>query len=178
MTRPSLSALAALYCRIGNQTFGSGNTTSVLLTREITERGWLPQFQCDLLFALARVVPGTNVLAFSAAVAHAIRGWRGAVAAMLAYTVPASAFVIGLTLAYQKWHAHPVGGEAILCAMSALVGIVTGGAWLLILPRIRACEWIRTLVLVTGAVLLSRWLSPLTIMAIAAAAGYFWPERE
>src|SRR5688500_6405026 len=132
MARPSLRALAALYFRVGNQTFGSGSTTVVLLSRELAERKWLLPLQCDLLFALARVVPGTNVLAFSAATAHAVRGWRGATAALLAYTVPASLLVVLLTLVYQRWHSHPLGGAAILAAMSAIVGIVAGGAWLLI----------------------------------------------
>ena len=178
MSQPSLRSLAALYFRVGNQTFGSGNTTTVLLTREMTERGWLKQLQCDLFFALARVVPGTNVLAFSSMAAHAVRGWRGALVALLAYTVPASAIVIALTLVYQRWNSHPVGGSAISAAMSSIAGIIAGGAWLLMAPRLRAGEWLRTSLLVAGAILLSRWLSPLWVMAAGTAVGYFWPERR
>jgi chromate transporter len=178
VSKPSLRTLAALYFRIGNQTFGSGSTTVVLLTGAMTERGWLQRFQCDSFFALARVVPGTNVLAFASATAHAVRGWPGAITAILAYTVPASAVVIVLTLAYQRWNGHPVGGGAITAAMSSIVGIISGGAWLLAAPHLRSQERLRAAALVLGAVVLSLWLAPLTIMAIGAAVGFFWPERE
>lgn len=178
MARPSIRALAALYFRIGNQTFGSGSTTVAILSRELTERKWLLPIQSDALFTLSRVVPGTNVLAFSAATAHAMRGWRGAIAALAAYTIPASVLVVCLTLVYLKWHTQALGGAAILAAMSAIVGIIAGGAWLLIASRIRSRHWLRTFVLVAGAAILSRWLAPLTIMAIAAVVGYFWPESE
>ena len=178
MARPSLASLAAVYFRIGNQTFGSGTTTVLLLSREFTERGWLTRLECDFYYALSRVVPGTNVLAFVSASASAIRSWRGAVAAIVAYTIPASAVVIALTLAYQRWHDHPIGGAAIATAMSAIVGIIVGAAWLLAAPRVRSADWKRTVALIAGAVLLSFWLSPLLILAIAAVAGYFWPERS
>lgn len=166
-----------MYFRIGNQTFGSGTTTVVLLSREMTERGWLNQMQCDFFYALARVVPGTNVLAFVAASAFAVRSWRGALAAILVYTVPASVVVIGLTLLYQRWHDHPIGGAAIGAAMSSIVGIIVSAAWLLTAPRLRTGDWVRTVVLVVTAVVLSFWLSPLAVIALAAVAGYFWPER-
>ena len=178
MSRPSIRTLAGLYLRVGNQTFGSGSTTVVLLTKEMTERHWLTKWQCDLFVALASIVPGTNVLAFSAMSAHAVRGWRGATAALLAYTIPASLIVLALTAAYIRWNAHPLGGAAFTAAMSAIVGIIVGGAWLLVSPRMRSGDWVRTTALVLGAVVLSRYLSPLTIMAVGAAVGYFWPERQ
>lgn len=178
MARPSLASLAGVYFRIGNQTFGSGSTTIILLTREFIERGWLSQMQCDFFFALARVVPGTNVLAFVSGSAYAMRSWRGALAAVFAYTVPASLIVIALTLLYQRWHAHPVGGAAIGAAMAAIVGIIVGAAWLLVAPRLRSGDVLRTITLVLAAIVLSFRISPLAIIGLAAVAGYFWPERE
>jgi chromate transporter len=97
--RPSLRELAWLFFRIGNTTFGSGSTIIVLLKREVTDRGWVPEWQADLLFALSRVVPGTNVLAFVASTAHAVRGWTGATVSLIALSVPASFVMVGLTLA-------------------------------------------------------------------------------
>ena len=177
MPRPSLRSLTGVYFRVGNQTFGSGTTTVLLLSDELSQRGWLTRLQCDFFYALSRVVPGTNVLAFVAASSYAIRSWRGAIAAVVAYTIPASAVVIGLTLAYQRWNAHPIGGAAIGTAMSSIVGIIVGAAWMLVAPRIRSRDWVRTMSLVAFAVILSFWLSPLVIIGLGALAGYFWPER-
>lgn len=176
--RPSLAAIASLFFRVGNKTFGSGAATVVLLSREMAERQWLERWQSDLFFALARVVPGTNVMAFVAASAHALRGWIGMAVAISALSIPASAIVVLLTLAYERWYEHPVGGAIIGGAMAAIVGIIIGAAWILAAPRFIPGERVRTAALVGGAALLSMWLAPLTIIAMAAVAGYFWPEHE
>lgn len=175
---PSLGAIASLFFRVGNKTFGSGPATVVLLSREMEDREWLQPWQSDLFYTLARVVPGTNVLAFVAASSHALRGWIGVVVAMSALSIPASVIVVLLTLVYQRWYAHPVGDAIIGGAMSAIVGIIIGAAWMLAAPRFLEGDRIRTLVLVCGAALLSLWLAPLTVMALAAGVGYYWPERK
>lgn len=178
LERPSLSALASLYFRIGNSTFGSGTTTVVLLSREMTERHWLESWQCDSMYTLARVVPGTNVLAFVAASAYAIRGWVGAIVSLLALSIPASCVIVALTLGYERFHSHPLGQPAISTAMAAIVGIIVGAAWLLAWPKFRPGGRVRTVTLVVAALVLSIWLSPLTILGLAAATGYFWRGSE
>lgn len=176
--RPSLGTIARLFFRIGNSTFGSGAATVVFLSEEMHRRQWLARWQLDLFYAVARVVPGTNVLAFVAASAHAVRGWPGAIAAVLALSVPASGIVVLLTLLYERWHNHPIGGAAVGAAMASIVGIIAGAAWLLSWPRFVPGDRWRTAVLVAGAAILSLWISPLPVIAIGAVAGYFWPERE
>ncbi|HYO79785.1 MAG TPA: chromate transporter [Bryobacteraceae bacterium] len=178
MSSPSLLRLAWLFFRIGNQTFGSGSTTVVLLSREMAERGWLDRSRTDLFYTLARVVPGTNVLAFVAAASHAVRGWAGVLVAIAAYTIPASAAVVLLTMVYERWHTHRVGGEFLGSAMSAITGIIVGAAVLLARSRFGSGERARSLVLVAGAVLLSTQLSPLAILAVAGIAGWMWPEAK
>lgn len=170
--------MAGLFFRIGNKTFGSGAAAVALLSREMDERRWLERWQSDAIYALSRVVPGTNVLAFVAASAHAVRGWPGAVAALLALSVPASCAVVALTLAYEHFHATPVGDAVIGAAMAAIVGIVCGAAWLLAVRQYQPRARVRTCVLVVGAALLSFYLSPLTVLALGGAVGYVWPERR
>ena len=176
--RPSLASIAWLFFLVGNKTFGSGAATVALLSREIEQRNWLPRWKLDLFYAVARVVPGTNVIAFIAAAAHAVQGWPGAAAAVLALSIPASCVVVLLTLGYQRWHEHPVGGAAVGAAMAAIVGIICGAAWLMAWPRFRTGERLRTAFLVCGAVVLSIWISPLPVMALGALVGYLWPERR
>ena len=55
---------------------------------------------------------------------------------------------------------------------------VAGAAWLLAIDRFKPGARARTCILVFGAAMLSFYLSPLTIMALGAAAGYVWPERR
>ncbi len=169
----SLTALARIVARTGVSTLGSGNTTSILLGREFDRRQWFGPAQFDLCFTLARAVPGTNLFAFVAAMGWYVRGWPGALVSVAALSVPASLVVVLLTLGYQTWHTHPLGRPAIEAAMASIVGVIAAASWLLVRPRLRH---IRTPVLVIGAFLLARYLSPIAIMAIAAAVGYFWRE--
>lgn len=178
MERPSLRELAWLFFRIGNTTFGSGSTIIVLLKREVTEREWIPEWHADLLFALARVVPGTNVLAFVAATAHAVRGWTGAVLSLLALSIPASFGMVALTLAYQHWNGTPRGGAFITGAMCSIVGVIIAASWLLAAPKVKRGTAVRTLTLVLGGAALTPFLQPLAILLIAAALGAVWPTPD
>jgi chromate transporter len=171
--RAPLAALAWIVTRTGISTFGSGNLTSVLLGRELDQRGWLGRAQFDLCFTLARAVPGTNLLACVAGIGWWVRGWPGAIISVLALSIPASVIVVLLTVGYQAWHAHPLGKPAIEAAMASIVGVIAASCWLLVKPQARS---VKTIVLVLGALLLSRYVPPIWVMAVAALAGYFWQE--
>ncbi len=173
--QPPLGKLAWIVARTGVGTFGSGNTTSVVLARELEARGWFGPAQFDLCFTMARAVPGTNLFAYIAAVGWSLRGWAGAVVAVAALSIPASAVVVLLTLAYQTWHTNPLGRAAIEAAVACIVGVMAAGAWWLIKPRSRS---LRTAILVIGGLLLSRYLSPVVVMALAALLGYLWQDRS
>ena len=148
----------------------------VLLSREMNHRGWLERWQTDLYYTLARIVPGTNVIAFVAAAGYAVRGWRGCLAAILALSLPASAIVVLLTLAYQHARDTAFGGAFINACMAAIVGIIVAAGTLLATPRFRSGERVRTSFLVGLAVVLSFWIPPLTVMVLTAVIGFFWPE--
>ena len=178
MERPSLRAIARTYLQIGNSTFGSGSATMIRLGQALTRLGWIGPAQFDLNYTLARLAPGTNVMAFVMGTGYAVRGWAGGVVALIALSIPASCVVVLLTLAYQKWNDHPLGHAIIGSAMSAITGIIVGAAWLLAWPRFRRTESWRTLVLVAGSATLSFWLPPLQVMLAGAVVGYFWPGHK
>jgi chromate transporter len=165
--------LAWIVMRTGVTTLGSGNTTSVLLGRELDRHGWFGPAQFDLCFTIARAVPGTNLFAFVADMGWYVRGWRGAAVSVAALSIPASIVVVLFTLGYQTWHTHPFGKPAIEASMASIVGVIAAAAWLMMKPRARH---FRTFVLVLAGLLLSYYLSAVVVMALAAAVGYFWRE--
>jgi Chromate transport protein ChrA len=124
--------------------------------------------------------PGTNLIAFCAAVAWLIRGWAGAILVLFAVSVPASGVAVLLSFLIEALESSPLGAGAIAGAMASVIGIIVGGAWLLMRPQLISRNWLRTVTLVTGACLLSLvWnASPLAVLGLAAAVGYLWPERE
>ena len=132
-----------------------------------------------LVYALARITPGTNVLAFCAGTAWELLGWRGAVAAVLAATIPAAILTVLLTAGYDAVRTYPRAMAAIGGTLAAAVGMMATGAWQLLghhLTSRRAARVLRALAFSLGGLLLA-WgagFSPITVLALAAAAGAAW----
>ena len=80
-----LRSLAVVFLRAGNLTFGGGDAITALLQRELVHRReWLTRDQYGLAQSLAKVTPGTAILAFCAATGWIVRRSAGALAAVLA----------------------------------------------------------------------------------------------
>ena len=76
MPQPSLRRLTSIFFRVGNLTFGGGDPTMAALQSElVATRRWLDEEQYGLIYGLARITPGTNLLAFCAAAGWLIAGW-------------------------------------------------------------------------------------------------------
>jgi chromate transporter len=178
MTRPRLSDVTWLFFRIGNTTFGGGNPTIAVLQREFQERGWLTPEQFGIAFALGRVTPGTNLLAFCAAAGYYILGLTGAIAAVLAVTIPSSILVIWLTKVCDEGARHPLAQSIIGATIAAAVGSMIGAALLLVRSEFSKSNWLKPLVVATGAFVLAYVLalSPLAVIGVAALVGFFWVE--
>ena len=80
MARPRLTAVTSLFARVGITVFGGGDPTIAILQREFYRRDWLSPEKFAIAFGLARLTPGTNVLAFCAAAGWYILGFGGALA--------------------------------------------------------------------------------------------------
>src|ERR1044071_5798203 len=82
---PTLAAIARVFARHANTTFGGGSATIAVLRRQLVDRhAWLAPAEFDLGYALSRLTPGTTLLAFCTAAGWTARGWPGALIALLA----------------------------------------------------------------------------------------------
>ena len=177
---PGLRQLTLLFLRVGNLTFGGGDPTMAVLQREMVERRrWISPEQYGVAYALARITPGTNMLAFCVAAAAYLQGWRGAVAVLLAVTVPSAVLVVWITLFYEFSTTNRYATAALTGLVAGALGMMASGAWLLLRPHLRRGRLGRMVVLAAaGYVLLDRNLvAPIWILAMAAIAGYFWREK-
>jgi chromate transporter len=177
MSRVSLKRLTWIFLRVGNLTFGGGDPTMAALQSElVVSRRWLSAEQYALIYALARITPGTNLVAFSAAAAWRILGWVAAVLAVLAMTVPASIVVILLTRGYQASGSNTLAMAAIGGTLAAAIGMMATGAWQLLVPRIREGDRLRAMVLFAASLIASlRFsMSPIQVLGLAALVGVIW----
>ncbi len=185
MPAVALHRLGALFLRVGNFTFGGGEPIMAAFQRELVERRrWLTAEQYALAFALARITPGTNVLAFCAAAAWFVRGWLGALVAVPAATLPSAAIVVALTAVYEQVRNMPLAAGAISGLLAAAVGMMLAAAWNLLQSRLVPGNRLRMTSLALGALVLLvvLRLSPIPVLALGAAAGALWKgplgERE
>ena len=178
MPQARLSEITRLFFRVGTTVFGGGNPGIAVLQREFDRRQWLSPEKFALSFGLARLTPGTNFLAFCAAAGWYIRGIGGAIIAVLGTTIPASVLVIWLTRAGEVGSGYPVARSVIAALLAAGVGTMLGAAVLLVRSQCSRNNWLRPVVIALGAFILTRalGLSPLSVIGIATAAGFFWTE--
>jgi len=177
MPPASLKELTWIFLRVGSLTFGGGDPTMAALQSElVARRHWLDEEQYALIYGLARITPGTNLLAFAAAAAWKILGWAGAVAAVLAMTAPSAAMVVLLTRGYEAWNANALAMAAIGGTLAAASGMMATSAWQLLAPQIRSGRRARTVLIFLASVMASQAFSlpPVQLLGLAALAGLIW----
>jgi chromate transporter len=119
-----LVELFLLFSQLGLSSFGGG--VSAWMHRAFVERrGWLGETEFAAAFALARIMPGVNVINLAVLIGQRLRGAPGAAAAALGLLVGPSLAAIGLTIAYDA-----LAGSAVLHA--AIEGAAAAAAGLLI----------------------------------------------
>jgi len=178
MARPRLADVTRLFFRVGVTVFGGGDPTIAILQREFYRRSWLTPEKFAIAFGLARLTPGTNVLAFCAATGWYILGLAGALAAVLAVTIPASILVVWLTRAYDLTVQNRLAQSIANALLAAAVGTMIGAALLLVRSQCKRGRWLKPVAISTGAFVLAyliRW-TPLEVIAAAASVGFFWPD--
>jgi chromate transporter len=175
-----LRSVAVVFLRAGNLTFGGGDAITALLQRELVHRrAWLTRDQYGLAQSLAKVTPGTAILAFCAATGWIVRRSAGALAAVLAVSVPSAAIAILLTMAFTSMSGSARALAVLGAVLAASVGLMWAAAWLLVKRELNKVTALRTVVLVSG-VFIARWwsISPIEILAGAAIIGALWPCEE
>ncbi len=178
--KPPLSKLTNIFFRIGNTTFGGGYVTMGMLGRELVEkRRWLTQEKYDLAFALSRVTPGTNVLAFCAAVGSQLRGWLGAFAAVLAVSVPSSLIALLFIFGFEAGQQNPIAAAAISGAVAGVAGMMWSTIWTILRPQVGNIVRTLQVVTITGGAFLASWkfgITPLPIIGVGLLLGLLWKD--
>lgn len=179
--KPSTAQLTGAIFRIGNTTFGGGFVTMIVIGRDFIERrGWLQQSEFDMAFALARITPGTNIVAFCAAIGSILRGWSGAILAVFALTAPAGLIAVSVMQGFETWRNHPWVGAALATMVAAVTGMMWATVWMLTRPHVG--QWRKTLraALILGGSFGAAWLgvTPVPIILAATAIGFLWLDGE
>ena len=163
----SVLEIAWVFLRLGLSAFG-GPVAHLAYFRDelVRRRQWLDEAGYAELVALCQFLPGPASSQVGLAVGWMRGGWRGALAAWAAFTLPSAALMIGFGLALVQL-SLPSGGLHGL--MLATVAVVAQAVWSM---GQRLCPDVprRALALACALVLLV-WPSVATQLAVMALAG-------
>lgn len=170
-----------LNLRLASLTFGGGNPTMAAMhTEMVAARKWLTAEKYATVYALSRITPGTNMLAFCAGTAWELLGWPGAIAAVLAASVPAAIIVLLLTESYDIVQSNPAAMGAIGGTLAAAVGMMGTAALNLLQPYLDQKRWFHAVVIAGASVVLLQAFSmpPIQVLGLAALVGLVWRIPE
>jgi chromate transport protein ChrA len=175
---PSLATLAWLVTRDANKTIGSGMASIELLRRTLERRGWIDDREHGVLNAVARFTPGTNVLAYLAALGWSFHGAAGAVVAVLGGSLPGSVIVTILTAAAATLDRWRVVRVALTVATLVAAGLVLANAWSLVRPHVRGARvgWALASAALAAALYLAG-ATPVRVLLVLAIWGSLTPSE-
>jgi chromate transporter len=177
----SFAQMASIFGRFGNITFGGGSATIAVLHREIvSKRRWISEEVFALCYALSRVTPGTNLLAFETGVGWIVRGWVGAVIALVAGSVPCSTLAVLVTFAYESFSQNVLVARAIRGALAATVGLMLVTSIQLLRPHLNKHQFVFpiALALISFIAVWKFSVPPVLDLGAAALLGVFLPSRR
>jgi chromate transporter len=128
----------------------------------VTQRKWLSEEAFAEALALCQLMPGANTLNMAVFLGSQLRGWRGALAAVLGLTTFPFAVVLGIGVAYGRLQQGPTA-EAILKALgSGAAGVALGTGIQMGIKHLRDAH----LVLIAALVVLCLAFVKLNILAV------------
>ena len=175
---PTLGQIGGVFARYANFTLGGGSATVAVLHRELLDkRHWLNTDNFTLCFALARLTPGTNLLAFCTGVGWLLRRFPGAVVALLASSVPCTLIVVLATALFSHWQENHWAQAAIHGAIAAAVAITVKTCWTIAHPHFKGRARLRVVLVAAAAFLLyvAVGLPAIEVLLLAAVVGAFLP---
>ena len=150
----------------------------VVLGRELVNRqGWISQPDYELAYAVARVTPGTSIIAFCAAAGWLILGTMGALAAVFALTAPTAVFAVLLLQAFETGASHPLALSALNATVAAVSGMMGATVYIIVRPFSKGWNATARTIVIGGGAFLASWhfsVSPIPILAATTLAGVLW----
>jgi chromate transporter len=145
----------------------------------LSKRGWQSDGEHRQLYAVSRLTPGTNLLAYATGVGWQARGLAGAIAAWLASSLPASIIAVLAAITYESLSQSRLFSVVVLVGTAVAIILLLGSAWHLAKPHLTRSTGIRSGVVAATVLAFSIIdTTPSIILLVAAAVGAVWPRAD
>ena len=166
--------LFASFFKVGLFTFGGGYAMLPLIQGQVVERhNWIEKQDFLDMMIVAQSAPGPIALNAAVFVGYKMRGFAGALAAMLGIVIPSFVIILCIAILFKDVRHNPFVDAAFKGMRPAVVALI-------IIPMVglaRKLHWTMSVVIVAVAFTIWRleW-SPIWMLAVAAAAGIAWED--
>jgi len=172
VTRISLARFTWIVLRDVNRTLGGGLASMELLRRTFIANGELDEAGNAGLVAISRLTPGTNILAYCVGLGWSLHRWPGALASLVASSVPASILICVLTSALVRVHEYPPVQMALAVGVLVATLLVLSSAGSLLRPYVGRSMVVRSsIIAIVAAALLAADITPVRILLLSAVLG-------
>ena len=160
------------FFKIGLFTLGGGFAMIPLIEREVIERrGWIAKDDFVDMLVLAQSAPGPIALNTAVFAGYKVRGFAGAMAAVLGVVVPSFSIILLVAIFFSNIRYNPVVDAAfkgmrpavVALIVAPLMGIVKGMAW-----------WAMAVVVAVGLMVWYFSISPIFFLVAGAATGVIY----
>jgi chromate transporter len=175
MNKPSLQQLTTAVALDVNRTLGGGYPAMELMRRRFAAQRWLDAREHGLFVAISRVTPGTNVLAYCVGLGWQFHGWRGALLALAAGSIPSSVIVYALAITLAEIDRYAIVRTLLAVGMLVACALVFSSAWILIRPFLESSRARAALIAAVSAALMAFGATPVRVLLVAAAVSAILP---
>ena len=173
--RPGFEQLCRLLLKHAAFTVGGGSVTMIALERDLVEQHhWLKRDQFRTLYGLARLTPGTSILALVTGIGWQLHASTGAIVALAVSTIPGSVLAALLAAAYQQVYEQPLARAFLGGTAAAVCGLIAASVWRMVAPYWSLNS---AIVFLAALALALAGLSPFVAFIGLGVLGYFWRDR-
>ena len=120
-----LLALFWSFLKIGAFTFGGGYAMIPLIQREVIQnRGWIKEQEFIDLLTIAQSAPGPISLNTAVFVGYRMRGYVGAIAAILGVILPSFLIILTIVIFFQEFRHNAIVDAAFKGMRPAVVALI------------------------------------------------------
>lgn len=168
-----LSALAALFLKLGIIGFGGPAAHIALMEEEVvTRRGWLTREHFLDLVGATNLIPGPNSTEMAIHVGYVRAGWPGLLVAGASFILPAVLISAAAAWAYVEYGSLPQVSPLLYGIKPVVLAVILGAVWRLGRSAVKNCRLLIIGLAVIAAVLLG--VHEIVALLLGGVLGMFW----
>ena len=173
--RPALGEFCRLILKHASFTVGGGSVTVVAMERDFVDSTrWLSLDRFRTIYGIARITPGTSILALVTGIGWDFYRWPGALLALSMSAVPGSIVAALLAAVYIEVYENELARRFLTGTAAAVCGLIGASVWRMLQPYLETGQ-VSSTVLVFAVVLALSFFgfSPFPIFIGLGIAGFF-----